>query len=43
MKIIYLASMRIIEKWTTPVWNCNITLQKLVIIFCDRIKLEINP
>lgn len=43
MKIIYLASMRIIEKWTTPVWNWNITLQKLVIIFDDRIKLEINP
>jgi len=43
MKIIYLASMRIIEKWTTPVWNWNITLQKLVIIFGDRIKLEINP
>jgi putative transposase len=43
MKIIYLASMRIIEKWTTPVWNWNITVQKLVIIFGDRIKLEINP
>jgi len=43
MKIIYLASMRIIEKWTTPVWNWNITLQKLVIIFGERIKLEINP
>jgi hypothetical protein len=37
-----LASMRIIEKWTTPVWNWNITLQKLVIIFGDRIKLDIN-
>ncbi len=43
MKIIYLASMRIIEKWTTPVWGWNITLQKLVIIFGDRIKLDINP
>lgn len=43
LKIIYLASMRATEKWTTPVWNWNITLQKLVIIFGDRIKLDINP
>jgi putative transposase len=43
LKIIYLASMRATEKWNTPVWNWNITLQKLVIIFGDRIKLDINP
>ncbi len=43
LKIIYLASMRAMEKWTMPVWNWNITLQKLVIIFGDRIKLDINP
>ena len=43
LKLIYLASMRATEKWNTPVWNWNITLQKLVIIFEDRIKLDINP
>lgn len=43
LKIIYLASMKATEKWNTPVWNWNITLQKLVIIFGDRIKLDINP
>jgi transposase-like protein len=43
LKIIYLASMRAIEKWNAPVWNWNITLQKLVIIFGERIKLDINP
>jgi len=43
LKIIYLASMRATEKWNTSVWNWNVTLQKLVIIFEDRIKLDINP
>lgn len=43
LKIIYLASMRATEKWNTPVWNWNVTLQKLVIIFEGRIKLDINP
>ena len=42
LKIIYLASMKAIEKWNTPVWNWNTTLQKLVIIFGDRIKLDLN-
>jgi transposase-like protein len=42
LKIIYLASMRVMEKWKTPVWNWNVTLQKLVIIFGDRIKLDLN-
>jgi len=42
IKIIYLASIRFMEKWKTPVWNWNNTLQKLVIIFGDRIKLDLN-
>jgi len=42
LKLVYLASLRAMEKWSTPVWNWNITLQKLVIIFGDRIKLDLN-
>lgn len=42
LKLVYLASLKAMEKWSTPVWNWNITLQKLVIIFGDRIKLDLN-
>lgn len=42
LKLVYLASLRAMEKWATPVWNWNITLQKLAIIFGDRIKLDLN-
>lgn len=42
LKLVYLASLRAMEKWSTPVWNWNITLQKLAIIFGDRIKLDLN-
>lgn len=42
LKIIYLASIRIMEESKTSVWNWNITLQKFVIIFGDRIKLALN-
>lgn len=42
MKIIYLASKRIIEKWTSPLQNWSITAQQLVIHFGeDRFKLDI--
>jgi len=37
LKLIYLASMRAMEKWSLPAWGWKTTLQKLLILFEDRI------
>ncbi len=42
LKIVYLVSMNAIQRWTRPIYDWNNSLQKLIIIFGDRIKLEIN-
>jgi putative transposase len=41
LKLIYLASMRAMEKWSLPAWGWKITLQKLLILFEDRIDPEL--
>lgn len=42
LKLIYLATQRIQEKWTNPVHNWSITIQQLAIHFEGRLKLEID-
>jgi putative transposase len=37
LKLVYLASERIAEKWTMPLQNWSLTIQQLSIIFEDRI------
>jgi len=37
LKLIYLASMRIIEKWKLTPWGWKITLQQLILIFDKRV------
>jgi transposase-like protein len=37
LKLVYLASQRIAEKWTKPLQNWSLTIQQLSIIFEDRI------
>jgi transposase-like protein len=41
LKLIYLASMRAMEKWSLPAWGWKATLQKLLILFEDRIDLKL--
>jgi transposase-like protein len=42
LKLIYLATQRIQEKWKSPVQNWSITVQQLAIHFEGRLQLEIN-
>lgn len=42
MKLIYLTTQRIMEKWTSPLQNWSITIQQLAIHFEGRIDLEID-
>ena len=42
MKLIYLTTKRIMEKWTSPLHNWSITIQQLAIHFEGRINLEID-
>ena len=42
MKLIYLTTQRIMEKWTSPLHNWSITIQQLAIHFEGRIHLEID-
>lgn len=42
LKLMYLAQERITEKWTQPLWNWNQILGQLVILFPDRIKLDLQ-
>ena len=37
LKLVYLASQRIMEKWTQPLHNWSLTIQQLSIMFADRI------
>jgi len=37
LKLVYLASQRIMEKWTQPLQNWGLTIQQLSIMFGDRI------
>lgn len=41
MKLIYLATKRIISKWTSPLQNWALTVQQLKIIFGERLELKI--
>jgi len=42
LKLVYLAQERIAEKWTHPLWNWNQILGQFVILFPDRIKLDLR-
>jgi len=42
LKLIYLASMRIIEKWKLTPWGWKITLQQLILIFDKRVTKYLN-
>jgi len=42
LKLIYLATQRIQEKWTNPLHNWGITIQQLAIHFEGRLKLDID-
>lgn len=43
LKLVYLATMNIQKKWTTPLQNWSLIIQQLYIKFGDRIQLDINP
>ena len=42
LKLVYLATMNIQKKWTSPLHNWSLTIQQLYIRFEDRINLDIN-
>lgn len=42
LKLIYLASMRIIEKWKLAPWGWKTTLQQLILIFDQRVTKYLN-
>lgn len=42
LKLVYLATMNIQKKWTSPLHNWSSTIQQLYIIFEDRIDLDIG-
>lgn len=42
LKLVYLATMNIQKKWTSPLRNWSSTIQQLYIIFEDRIDLDID-
>ena len=37
LKLVYLASQRIAEKWTMPLQNLGLTMQQLSILFEERL------
>lgn len=41
MKILYLATMSIVEKWTMPIKNWGSILDNLMIYFGDRVKVQL--
>lgn len=45
LKLVYLATMNIQKKWTSPLHNWSLTIQQLYIKFGDRISLDlsVNP
>lgn len=42
LKLVYLATMNIQKKWTSPLHNWSLTIQQLYIRFEDRMELDIN-
>lgn len=42
LKLVYLATMNIQKKWTSPIQNWSLTVQQLYIKFGDRIPLDLN-
>lgn len=42
LKLVYLATMNIQKKWTSPLHNWSLTIQQLYIRFENRIDLDIN-
>lgn len=42
LKLVYLVTMNIQKKWTSPLQNWSLTIQQLYIKFGDRIKLDIQ-
>lgn len=42
MKLVYLATMNIVEKWSMPIANWGIIASKLYIIFGERANIDIN-
>ncbi len=40
MKILYLVTMRVTEKWTRPIRNWGVILDNLMIHFGDRVKIN---
>ena len=45
LKLVYLATMNIQKKWTTPLQNWSLTIQQLYIKFGGRVTLDLktNP
>lgn len=41
MKILYLTTMNIVEKWTMPIQNWGSILDNLIIFFGDRVKITL--
>jgi transposase-like protein len=41
MKILYLATMSIVDKWTMPVKEWGMILDNLMIYFGDRVKITL--
>ena len=41
LKLVYLATMNIQKKWTSPLNNWSLTIQQFYIKFGDRIKLDL--
>lgn len=41
LKLIYLTTQNIQEKWTQPLKNWSLTVSQLSIIFGDRLKLQL--
>ena len=42
LKLVYLATMNIQKKWTSPMQNWSLTVQQLYIKFGDRIQLDLK-
>jgi len=41
IKLVYLATKNIEKKWTAPVQNWSLIIQRLYIKFGDRVKLDL--
>lgn len=43
LKLVYLATMNVEKKWTSPLQNWSLIVQQLYIKFGERVTLELNP